>query len=71
MSVLVLGGVLVPLSTYVLASMGRYVLALFPAFYFLGAKCKAHPRLERFLIFASTFFLALYGIRFMRCAFAG
>jgi hypothetical protein len=71
MSVLVLGGVLMPLSTYVLASMGRYVLALFPAFYFLGAKCKAHPRLERFLIFASAFFLALYGIRFMRCGFAG
>ena len=71
MSVLVLGGVLMPLSTYVLASMGRYVLALFPAFYYLGSKCKEHPRLERFLIFASTFFLALYGIRFMRCGFAG
>jgi hypothetical protein len=71
MSVLVLGGVLVPLSTYVLASMGRYVLALFPAFYFIGKKCNAHPRLERFLIFASAFFLALYSIRFMRCAFAG
>ncbi|HEX3596056.1 MAG TPA: mannosyltransferase family protein, partial [Polyangiaceae bacterium] len=71
MSVLVLGGVLMPLSTYVVASMGRYVLSLFPAFYFLGAKCKEHPRLERFLIYGSAFFLALYGLRFMRCGFAG
>ncbi|HEX4335066.1 MAG TPA: mannosyltransferase family protein [Polyangiaceae bacterium] len=71
MSVMVLAGVLMPLSTYVLASMGRYVLALFPAFYFLGKKSKEHPHLERFLLFASAFFLALYGIRFIRCGFAG
>ena len=71
MSALVLLGVLMPLSTYVLASMGRYVLALFPAFYFLGEKCKTRPRLERLLLFASAFFLSLYGIRFIRCGFAG
>ena len=71
MSTMVLGGVLFPLTTDKLESMARYVLCLFPTFYFLGNKCKERPRLERFLLFASVFFLALYTLRFIRCGFAG
>lgn len=71
MSTLVLGGVLFPLTTDKLESMGRYVLCLFPTFYFLGKECSGRPRLERFLLFASVFFLALYTLRFIRCGFAG
>src|SRR5262249_28091317 len=68
---LVLGGVFLPLTTDKLESMGRDVLCLFPAFYFLGSKCNEPPRLERFLLFASVFFLALYTVRFIRCGFSG
>lgn len=68
---LVLGGVFLPLTTNKLESMGRYVLCLFPAFYYLGEKCRKHPRLERFLLYAFSFFLALYGVRFIRCGFSG
>jgi hypothetical protein len=69
--VFVVLGVLVPLSTYNLASMGRYVLVLFPAFFFLSELSAGRPRLERFLVYSSAFFLALYGLRFMRCGWAG
>jgi hypothetical protein len=68
---MVLGGVFFPLTTDKLESMGRYVLALFPAFYFLGKKCEERPRLERFLLFASVFLMALLTLRFIRCGFAG
>jgi hypothetical protein len=71
MSALVLGGVLLPLSTYNLDSMGRYVLSLFPAFFWLGKVANEHPRVERLLLFGSAFFLAIYSLRFMRCGWAG
>ncbi len=71
LSVFVLAGVLLPLSTSNLDSMGRYVLVLFPAFYALGVLTEARPRLERWLVFSSVFFLAIYSLRFMRCGWAG
>lgn len=67
----VLLGVLIPLTTYNLASMGRYVLVLFPVFFFLSRLCLGKPKLERFFVYSSAFFLALYGLRFMRCGWAG
>lgn len=70
-SAYVLLGVLVPLMTYNLASMGRYVLVLFPAFYWLGVVTERRPALERLLLCSSAFFLAVYSLRFMRCGWAG
>jgi len=70
-SAYVLLGVAVPLMTYNLASMGRYVLVLFPAFYWLGLVTERRPALERLLFSASAFFLAVYSLRFMRCGWAG
>jgi hypothetical protein len=64
-------GVIMPLTTYNLASMNRYVLALFPAFFFMAKLCEARPALERWWIFASAFFLAIYSLRFMQCGWAG
>lgn len=68
---MVLGGVLLPLSMYNRSSTGRYTLVLFPAYFWLSAMCVRFPRLERWMLFASAFFLAIYSLRFMRCGFAG
>jgi hypothetical protein len=70
-SAFVLLGVLLPLTTYLLDSMGRYVLALFPAFFYLSSLCQGRPRLERFFLFASVFFLSIYSLRYLRCGWAG
>jgi hypothetical protein len=64
-------GVLLPLCTYNLTSMNRYVLVLFPAFFFLAQVADKRPLLERLWLFGSVFFLAIYGLRFMRCGWAG
>lgn len=71
MWVFVLLGVLLPLTTYNLAGMNRYVLGLFPAFVFLAKACRRHAGLDRWLIFAFSFFLAIYSLRFMQCGWAG
>lgn len=71
LSALVLVGVLIPLSTANLTSMGRYVLVLFPAFYWLADVTTKRPTLERIVFFGSAFFLAIYSLRFMRCGWAG
>ena len=71
MCLFVLGGVLLPLSTYNLDSMGRYTLSLFPAFFWLGKVSVHHPRVDRLLMFGFAFFLAIYSLRFMRCGWAG
>jgi mannosyltransferase PIG-V len=67
----VLLGMLLPLSTYALAGMNRYSLGLFPAFIFLAQVCQKYPGLERWLIYASTLFLAVYSLRFMQCGWVG
>jgi hypothetical protein len=67
----VLAGVILPLSTTNIASMGRYVLALFPAFYWFARVTARRSVAEKLLLVCSTFFLALYTLRFMRCAWAG
>jgi mannosyltransferase PIG-V len=69
--VFVVLGMLLPLSTYALAGMNRYSLGLFPAFIFLAQVCQKHPGLERWLIYASTLFLAVYSLRFMQCGWVG
>jgi hypothetical protein len=67
----VLIGVLLPLSTTNIAGLNRYVLSLFPAFLFVASVCQRRPQLERYVIFASSLFLALYSLRFMQCGWAG
>jgi hypothetical protein len=69
--VFVVLGMLLPLSTYALAGMNRYSLGLFPAFIFLAQLCQKHPGLERWLIYVSTLFLAVYSLRFMQCGWVG
>jgi len=69
--VFVILGMLLPLSTYALAGMNRYSLGLFPAFIFLAQLCQARPALERWLIYVSSLFLAVYSLRFMQCGWAG
>jgi mannosyltransferase PIG-V len=69
--VFVVLGMLLPLSTYALAGMNRYSLGLFPAFIFLAQVCQKYPGLERWLIYASTLFLAVYSLRFMQCGWVG
>jgi hypothetical protein len=64
-------GVLLPLTTYNLDSMGRYVLVLFPAFFFLSTIAGKKPLYERAWLLGSCFFLAVYALRFMRCGWAG
>jgi len=64
-------GTLVPLSTYNVTGMNRYVLGLFPAFLFLARACQGRPELERWLVFSFGFFLAIYSLRFMQCGWAG
>jgi len=68
---LVIGGVLLPLSTGTVSAMGRYTLVLFPAFLWLGKETRDRPSLDRFIVYGSAFFLAIYSLRFMRCAWAG
>jgi len=67
----VLLGVLFPLSTYVMASMTRYVLVLFPAFFALASYAERRITVERFVVFASGFLLCAYATRFFHCAWAG
>jgi hypothetical protein len=62
---------LLPLSSSNIASTNRYVLSLFPAFFWLARVCQGRPQLERYCIFASTFFLCIYSLRFMQCGWAG
>jgi hypothetical protein len=64
-------GVLLPLCTYNLAGMNRYVIGLFPAFIFLASVAEKRPELARWLIFAFSFFLAIYSLRFMQCGWVG
>lgn len=64
-------GVLMPLSTYNLAGMSRYVLGLFPALILVAELCRERRELERWVIFVSSFFLAIYSLRFMQCGWAG
>ena len=67
----VLLGTLLPLSTHLIASTNRYVLSLFPAFFWLAGVCQKRPQLERYLIFGFSFFLCIYSVRFMQCGWAG
>jgi hypothetical protein len=67
----VLIGTLLPLSSSNIASTNRYVLSLFPAFFWLARVCQGRPQLERYCIFASSFFLCIYSLRFMQCGWAG
>lgn len=69
--VYVILGMLLPLSTYELAGMNRYSLGLFPAFAFLAAACQRRPGLDRWLIYVSSLFLAVYSLRFMQCGWVG
>lgn len=71
LSAYVVLGVLLPLCTYNLGGMNRYVLGLFPAFLFVAQLCERRTELGRWVIFASSFFLALYSLRFMQCGWAG
>ena len=67
----VLLGVLLPLTTYNLGSMNRYMLGLFPAFFAFAKWLEGHAELERWLFFSFAFFLAIYSLRFMQCGWAG
>jgi hypothetical protein len=67
----ILLGTLLPLSTDVIASTNRYVLSLFPAFFWLAQVCQGRPQLERHCIFGFSFFLCIYSLRFMQCGWAG
>lgn len=69
--VYVIVGMLLPLSTYELAGMSRYSLGLFPAFPFLARLCQGRPGVERWLIYVSSLFLAIYSLRFMQCGWVG
>lgn len=67
---IVLFGVLLPLSTGKVMSMIRFSSVLFPAFYYLSDLCEDR-RFERFIIFLFTFFLAIYNLRFLNWFWAG
>jgi hypothetical protein len=64
-------GTFLPLLTFNVTGLNRYVLVLFPAFLFLAEICTGRPDLERWLVFASSIFLCIYSLRFMECAWAG
>jgi Gpi18-like mannosyltransferase len=67
---IVLFGVLMPLSTGKVMSMVRFTAVLFPAFYYVSDICEDR-RVERFIVFLFTFFLAIYNLRFMNWFWAG
>jgi hypothetical protein len=70
--VFVLCGLFVVLSTDSVADgTKRYCLSLWPAFLALAHVCDDRPRLRDAVLFASTFFLAVYSLRYMQCAWAG
>ncbi len=70
LSMLVLFGVLMPLSTGKVMSMIRFATVLFPAFYYLSDLCEDR-RIERFIIFMFAFFLAIFNLRFLNWFWAG
>jgi len=67
---LVLFGVLIPLSTGKVMSMIRFSTVLFPTFYYLSDICE-NRKTEGFVIFTFSFFLALYNLRFLNWFWAG
>ena len=67
---IVLFGILMPLSTGKVLSMMRFCTVLFPAFYYLADICEDR-RVERFVVFVFSFFLSLYNLRFMNWFWAG
>lgn len=67
---IVLFGVLMPLSTGKVMSMVRFATVLFPAFYYISDVCEDR-RVERFIIFLFTFFLVIYNLRFLNWFWAG
>jgi hypothetical protein len=66
----VLCGVLLSLSTGLLMSSMRFTAVLFPAFYWL-AEVAEDRRVERAIVFAFTFFLALYSVMFLNAKWSG
>jgi hypothetical protein len=67
----VLLGVLLPLSTYGLGAMTRYVLVLFPAFLFMSLSCQGKPRQQAALVIGSFLLLCINSLNFMQCGWAG
>jgi Gpi18-like mannosyltransferase len=67
---IVLFGVLMPLSTGRVLSMMRFCAVLFPAFYYISDICEDR-KIERFIIFIFSFLLSLYNLRFMNWYWAG
>jgi hypothetical protein len=67
---IVLFGVLMPLSTGRVLSMMRFCTVLFPAFYYISDICEDR-KIERFIIFIFSFLLSLYNLRFMNWYWAG
>ncbi|MGC8926367.1 MAG: hypothetical protein ACP5QK_00425 [Myxococcota bacterium] len=63
-------GILMPLSTGKVMSMMRFASVLFPAFYYLSDLCEDRS-VERFIIFLFSFFLAIYNLRFLNWFWAG
>ncbi|MCX7957606.1 MAG: glycosyltransferase family 39 protein [Deltaproteobacteria bacterium] len=67
---IVLFGILMPLSTGKVMSMIRFSAVLFPAFYYISDICEDRNT-ERFIIFLFVFFLALFNLRFLNWYWAG
>ncbi len=63
-------GILMPLSTGKVMSMMRFASVLFPAFYYLSDLCEDR-KIEQFIIFLFSFFLAIYNLRFLNWFWAG
>lgn len=66
----VMGAVLMSLSTGMVLSMVRFMAVLFPVFIYL-ADWAEDRRVERALIYAFTFFLAIYSVMFLNGKWAG
>ncbi len=67
---IVLFGVLMPLSTGKVMSMMRFCAVLFPAFYYISEICE-DSRIERYVFFISGFLLAVFNLRFLNWFWAG
>lgn len=49
----------------------RYSAVVFPAFFALSQLCEKRPTLERFMIYASAYFLSLFNLLYMNWYWAG
>ncbi|MBI4508851.1 MAG: hypothetical protein HY698_04395 [Deltaproteobacteria bacterium] len=68
---IVMLGVLVPLTSGGVMSMVRHASVLFPVFYYVADVTEDRPLVARFAVFVSTFLLCVYNLRFVNWYWAG